>query len=59
MFIEDHSLILVSSAISLAAIPTIKTVLTRAEGVALNAALASTARLLLIYSVLFAAGWLL
>ncbi|MBI5025048.1 MAG: 1,4-dihydroxy-2-naphthoate polyprenyltransferase [Candidatus Omnitrophica bacterium] len=59
MFIEDHLLILVSSAISLAAIPTIKTVLTRTEGVALNAALASTARLLLIYSVLFAAGWLL
>lgn len=59
MFIEDHLLILVASAISLAAIPTIKTVLTRTEGVALNAALASTARLLLIYSVLFAAGWLL
>lgn len=59
MFIEDHVLILVSSAMSLAAIPTIKTVLTRTEGVALNAALASTARLLLIYSVLFAAGWLL
>ena len=59
MFIEDHVLILVSSAISLAAIPTIKTVLTRTEGVALNTALASTARLLLIYSVLFAAGWLL
>lgn len=59
MFIEDHLLILVSSATSLAAIPTIKTVLTRTEGVALNAALASTARLLLIYSVLFTAGWLL
>ena len=59
MFIEDHALILVSSAISLAVIPTIKTVLTRTEGVALNTALASTARLLLIYSVLFAAGWLL
>ena len=59
MFIDDHVLILVSSAISVAAIPTIKTVLTRIEGVALNAALASTARLLLIYSVLFAAGWLL
>ena len=59
MFIEDHVLILVSSAISLAVIPTIKTVLTRTEGVALNTALASTARLLLIYSVLFAAGWLL
>jgi len=59
MFIEDHVLILVSSAMSLAAIPTIKTVLTRTEGVALNAGLASTARLLLIYSVLFAAGWLL
>ncbi len=59
MFIEDHVLILVSSAISLAAIPTIKTVLTRTEGVALNTALAATARLLLIYSVLFAAGWLL
>ena len=59
MFIQDHLLILVSSAISVAAIPTIKTVLTRSEGVALNVALVSTARLLLIYSVLFAAGWLL
>lgn len=59
MFIEDHLLILLSSAISLAAVPTIKTVLTRTEGVALNAALAATARLLLAYSVLFSAGWVL
>ena len=59
MFIDDHLLILLSAAVILAAVPTIKTILTRTEGVALNAALTATARLLLIYSVLFAAGWLL
>ena len=59
MFIQDHLPILACSLISLAAVPTIKTVLTRSEGVALNTTLASTARLLLAYSILFSAGWVL
>ncbi|MBI5415227.1 MAG: 1,4-dihydroxy-2-naphthoate polyprenyltransferase [Candidatus Omnitrophica bacterium] len=59
MFIQDHLPILASVIVGLAAVPTIKTVLTRTEGVALNAALAATARLLLAYSVLFAMGWVL
>src|SRR3989338_414810 len=59
MFIEDHLPLLACVLIILAVVPTIKTVLTRTEGVALNAALAATARLLLAYSVLFSIGWVL
>lgn len=59
MFIQDHLLILICAATSLPAVPVIKTVLTKTEGVSLNAALASTARLLLAYSVVFALGWML
>lgn len=59
MFIQDHLLILVCAATSLPAVPVIKTVLTKTEGVSLNAALASTARLLLAYSIVFALGWML
>ncbi|MBI5149609.1 MAG: 1,4-dihydroxy-2-naphthoate polyprenyltransferase [Candidatus Omnitrophica bacterium] len=59
MFIEDHLPVLTCVLIILAAVPTIKKVLTRTEGVALNAALAATARLLLAYSVLFSIGWVL
>ena len=59
MFIEDHLPILACSLISLAAVPTIKKVFTRTEGVMLNTALAATARLLLAYSILFSIGWVL
>ncbi len=59
MFIQDHLPILACSLVGLAAVPTIKTVLTRTEGVALNTALAATARLLLAYSALFSIGWVL
>ncbi|MBN1869272.1 MAG: 1,4-dihydroxy-2-naphthoate polyprenyltransferase [Candidatus Omnitrophica bacterium] len=57
--IEDHKAILASVTVLLIAIPTIKTVLTKSDGLSLNRALASTGRLLLIYSVLFSIGWIL
>jgi 1,4-dihydroxy-2-naphthoate octaprenyltransferase len=41
------------------AAPTIRTVLTSEDGPALNTALAETGKSLLIYSALFAAGWIL
>ncbi len=59
VFIEDHLAILGSTIVSLIAIPTIKTVLIATDGPSLNAALASTAQLLLIYSILFSIGWIL
>lgn len=59
MFIEDHLPTLASVIVSLAAIPIIRTVLTKTDGPSLNSALASTAQLLLFYSVLFSIGWIL
>lgn len=57
--IEDHLPILMSSSIALIAIPGFKTVLTKSDGPSLNAALAFTGKLLLIYSILFSIGWIL
>jgi 1,4-dihydroxy-2-naphthoate octaprenyltransferase len=59
IFIQDHLAILTSVLTALAAIPAIKTVLTKMDGPSLNLALASTGKLLLVYSVLFSLGWLL
>lgn len=59
LLMQDHLPVLACVVIGLAAVPTIKTVLTRMEGVALNSALAATARLLLAYSILFSVGWVL
>ena len=59
MFIQDHIVILSCVFILFAAIATIKTVAAKTDGPSLNAALASTARILLIYSVLFSLGWIL
>lgn len=42
-----------------AAIPVLRTVFTRTGGPALNAALAATGRLLLLWSLLFSVGWML
>lgn len=42
-----------------AALPTIRVVFTKEDGTALNGALASTGRLLLLFSVLFSIGWIL
>jgi len=57
--IEDHLPILLSAIIMLLAIPTISNVLTKTDGPTLNAALASTGKLLLIYSIIFSIGWIL
>jgi len=57
--IEDHLGILLASITCLAAIPNIKTVLTKSDGPTLNHALASTGKLLLFYSILFSIGWIL
>ena len=54
----EHPAVLCASATVLAAIPTLKTVLMRTDGPTLNAALAATGKLLLLYSVLFSIGWL-
>ena len=51
--------ILPSMIVCFLAIPTINTVFTKTDGPSLNHALAQTARLLLIYSILFSAGWIL
>lgn len=57
--IQDHLAILICALISITAIPTIKTVLTKTDGASLNAALAQTGKLLMVYSVLFSLGWIL
>lgn len=48
---------LISSVVALFAIPIIITVFTRTDGPALNRVLASTGKLLLVYSIVFSAGW--
>ncbi len=50
---------MIAAAALLPAIPTAYTVFTRREGASLNAALAATGRLLLIYGVTFSLGYLL
>lgn len=55
---ESRPRSLFATLIILLAIPTIKTVFSE-EGKILNNALASTGRLLLFYSLLFSAGWLI
>lgn len=56
---SDYVYSLLAALTMFVAIPTIKTVLTRTEGTALNGALAATGKLLLLYSVLFSIGWML
>ncbi len=58
-FIQDHLAVLLCAGMSIAAIPTIKMVLTKTDGVSLNAALAQTGKLLMVYSILFSIGWIL
>lgn len=48
---------LLSITVLFGAIPVVKTVFTKQDGPSLNAALASTGKLLFIYSALFAIGW--
>ncbi len=51
--------VLLSSLVLVAAAPTIRTVLTRSDGPALNGALAATSTLLLVFSILFSIGWVI
>jgi 1,4-dihydroxy-2-naphthoate octaprenyltransferase len=54
-----HPFVLLSMLAALQAAPTLKTVLTTTDGPALNDALASTGRVLLVFSILFSIGWIL
>ncbi len=56
---EEHRFALLASLTALAAVPMVKTVLSRREGPILNSVLASTGKLLLSYAVLFSIGWVL
>ena len=57
--IQDHEYILFCSLIHLAAIPTIKNILTAESQQAYNAPLFSMGLLILIYTALFSLGWIL
>lgn len=59
LLIQDHVAILYSSMVGLFALPGIKTVFSSMEGPQLNQALAYTGKVLLIYSFMFSAGWIL
>jgi 1,4-dihydroxy-2-naphthoate octaprenyltransferase len=54
-----HYKILFSAFIVIFAIPGIKTILTKTDGPSLNNVLASTGKLLIIYSIIFSIGWIL
>ena len=56
---SGHGFAMLSAAVLPAALPTVRTVLTRADGPALNGALAATGKLLLVFALLFSVGWLL
>jgi len=58
ILIEDHINILACVAISLFAIPAMKTVASSSEGPTLNRMLAATGHLLFLYSVIFSIGWI-
>ncbi len=58
-FTQSHLYALAASLVFVAAIPSIKTVFEQKPGVVFNQVLATTGRLLLIYSLLFAIGWVL
>lgn len=53
-----HTPALVSAAVFLLALPAIRTVSTQTDGQILNGMLAQTGKLLLIFAILFSAGWL-
>jgi 1,4-dihydroxy-2-naphthoate octaprenyltransferase len=56
---SSHLYALAASLVFIAAIPSIKTVFEKKPGVIFNQVLATTGRLLLIYSILFSIGWVL
>ncbi len=55
----SHLYALAASLVFLIAIPSIKTVLKQKPGVVFNQVLATTGKLLLLYSLIFAIGWIL
>lgn len=59
MLTDKQPLSLLSAAFLVGAVPVIKTVLTKQDGPSLNTALASTGKLLVLYSVLFSLGWVI
>jgi 1,4-dihydroxy-2-naphthoate octaprenyltransferase len=59
LLIKDHEAILLSSIIGFLAIPAFQTVFTKTDGPSLNEVLTFTGKLLIVYSVLFSAGWIL
>lgn len=56
--IMDHPGILLATFTSILAIKPMQVMLTTHQGLALNQTLATTGKLLLVYSILFAVGWL-
>lgn len=56
---RQHFLASLTVLVLLVAIPTIKSVLSKTDGPTLNNNLATTGKLLLLYSVIFSVGWLL
>lgn len=57
--VGDHDYAMLSLVVLPAAIPTVRRVFASTDGPTLNYCLASTGKLLLLYSVLFSIGWLL
>ncbi len=57
--VRAHPNILFCAVLGLVAVPSMKEILTKTGGPALNAILAGTGRLLLLYSIIFSIGWIL
>jgi len=55
---QDHYGVLASALTFVAAIPALRIVWTQTDGPSLNATLANTGKLLLLFSVLFSLGWI-
>ncbi len=58
-FTGSHLYALAASGVFIAAIPSIKTVFEQKPGIVFNQVLATTGKLLLIYSLIFSLGWIL
>jgi len=56
---RQHQYAMATVLVPFAAIPVIKSVFRKSDGLVLNNALAATGKLLLLYSILFSIGWLL
>ena len=56
---SSHLYALAASLVFVAAIPSIKTVFEQKPGIIFNQVLATTGKLLLLYSLMFSLGWIL